>query len=151
MHLGPELLEDARREAGVRAVRAVDAEPKSRQVGAEAFDHVSEIALRRVLEPLDRASVVGRRVQQRLDGLLVLVRELAPVSVEELHAVVLRRVVGRRDDGAQVFREQGHCRRGQHSGEDGGATGGDDAARERGLELGPGPTGIPSDEDTTRV
>ncbi len=88
-------------------------------------------------------------VEERLDLLLEGVGELVPVAVEELDAVVLRRVVRGRDHDAQVEREQGDRRRRQHSGEDGVATGGNDTARERLLELGPGAARVAADEDAT--
>ena len=90
-----------------------------------------------------------RRVEQRLDLLLGGVGQLAAVLVEELDAVVLRRVVRCRDDDAEVEREQRHRRRRQHPGEHGVAARGDDAARERLLELGTRAAGVTADEDAT--
>ncbi len=74
---------------------------------------------------------------------------LWPCPVEELDAVVLGRVVGRRDDDPEVEREQRDRRRRQHAAEHGVPAGGDDAASERLLELGAGPTRVAADEDAT--
>ena len=86
-------------------------------------------------------------VEQRLDLLLEGVGELVPVAVEELDAVVLRRVVRGGDHDAQVEREQGDRRRRQDSGENGVAACGNDTARERLLELRPGAARVAADED----
>ena len=119
------------RDAAVGAVRAVDGDPEPAEIGAEAVEHVVEIALDRAVEPLDRASV--RRSAGLVDSasisLLLGVGELAALAVEELDAVVLGRVVRRGDDRAEILREErdGRCR--QHAAEHGDAAGGDDAAR----------------------
>ena len=91
----------------------------------------------------------GAGVEQRLDLLLGGVGQLAAVLVEELDAVVLRRVVRCRDDDAEVEREQRHRWRRQYPGEHGVAARGDDAARERLLELGAGAARVAADEDAT--
>jgi hypothetical protein len=51
---------------------------------------------------LDAASTGGGRVEERLDLLLLRVRQLLPVTVEQLDAVVLGWVVRRGDDGAEI-------------------------------------------------
>ena len=106
VHLGAEPLERARREARVRAVRAVERDPQPAQVGAEVREHVLEVAVgrRRPSRPTSPGSARGGRVEQRLDLLLGRVGQLAPARVEELDAVVLGRVVRGRDDDAEVER-----------------------------------------------
>jgi hypothetical protein len=49
---------------------------------------------------------IDRRVQKRLDLLLLGVGELLPAAAEDLDAVVRGRIVRRRDDGAEVEGEQ---------------------------------------------
>src|SRR5579862_6328210 len=82
--------ECVRRETRICAVRAVDGDAKAVEVAAEPFEDVLEVRVGRDLHVLD-ASLVDRRRgrQELLDLLLVLVRELVAVRVEELHAVVL--------------------------------------------------------------
>src|SRR5205807_9661115 len=89
-----------------------------------------------------------RPVEQRLDLLFLLVGELLTVAVEELDTVVLRRVVRRSDDAAEVQCQQRDRRRGQHAGDDGVAAGRCDPARKRRLELDAGRARIAPDEDT---
>ena len=114
--LGAEPLERLRRDARVRAVCAVDRDPEPRQVAPEALDDVLEVAVGRDLDPVDLAGHLGRLgVEKRLDLLLGGVRQLPALSVEELDAVVLGRVVGGRDDRSEIEREQGHGRGGQDS------------------------------------
>jgi hypothetical protein len=72
-----------------------------------------------------------------------------PVGVEELDAVVLRRVVRGRDHDAQIEREQSDRRCRQHARDNCVAARGDDSARERLLELGPGCARVTADEDAT--
>ena len=86
-------------------------------------------------------------VEQRLDLLLRGVGELVPVAVEELDAVVLRRVVRGGDHDAEVEREQRDRRGRQHSGQDGVSARRDDAASERLLELRPRAARVAADED----
>ena len=50
-HLGSQLLERLRRDPGVGAVRAVDADPEPREVAAEALDDVLEVAVGRDTRP----------------------------------------------------------------------------------------------------
>ena len=88
----------------------------------------------------------GAAVEQRLDLLLRRVGQLVARRVEELDAVVLGRVVRRRDDDAEVEREQRDRGRRQHAAEDAVAAGGDDAARERLLELDAGRARVAADE-----
>ena len=54
-HLRAEQLEGTRRQAGVRAVRAVDADAQRRQVRAEAIDDVLEVAVHRDADVVDGA------------------------------------------------------------------------------------------------
>ena len=61
--LGAELLERLRREAGVRAVRAVDGDAQAGEVGAEALEHVLEVAVDRDLDAVDLAAA-GRRARR---------------------------------------------------------------------------------------
>ena len=72
------------------------------EVGAEALEHVLEVAVDGDVDAVDLAAARRGRVEQRLDLLLRRVGELAALAVEELDAVVLRRVVRRRDDDAEV-------------------------------------------------
>ena len=87
-----------------------------------------------------------RLVEQRLDLLLGRVRELAAVSVEELDAVVLGRVVRGGDDGAEVEREQRDGRRRQDAREHGMAARRGDAGGEGALELAARRARVASDE-----
>ena len=152
MHLGAALLEGLRREPGVRAVRAVDGDPQPGQIGAEALDDVLEVRVGRDLDVLDLPLVdPGRRGEQLLDLLLGHVRELVPLRVEELDAVVLRRVVRRGDDDAEIEREQRDRGSRQHAAEDAVAAGGDHAARERLLELDAGGARVAADEHLRRA
>ena len=146
-HLGAEPLEGRRCDPGVGAVRAIDGDPKARQVAAEPLEHVLEVAVDRDLDAVDCAAAGRRRVEQRLDLLLRLVGQLAPVAVEELDAVVLGRVVRRRDDDAEVEREERDRRCRKHSREDRVPAGGHDPAREGLLELGAGAARVAADED----
>jgi hypothetical protein len=63
---------------------------------------VLEVAVGRDLDACDLAAARRGGVEERLDLLLLRVGELLAVRVEELDAVVLRRVVRRRDDRAEV-------------------------------------------------
>ena len=117
------------------------------EVGAEVLDDVVDVARsRRLACSTDRAAS-RRRVEQRLDLLLAASVSLWPVAVEELHAVVLGRVVRCGDDDAEVVGEQRDGRRRQHAGEHGRTAGRDDPARERCLELGAGAARVAPDED----
>ena len=55
-HLGPELLERLRREARVGAVRTVDGDAETAQIGAEAVEHVVEVAVGGDLHTVDLAA-----------------------------------------------------------------------------------------------
>ena len=150
-HLRAEVPERVRRDAGVGAVGAVDADVQAVEVAAEAVGDVVAVAADRDLEVVDLAEVgVARRLaEQRLDLLLGLVRELLPVAVEQLDAVVLGRVVRGGDDGAEVEREQRDRRGRQHAREHRvparrGDAGGERPARARGPTRGcPGRSGPP--------
>src|SRR4029453_9255944 len=86
MDLRAELRECARRKAREGAVRAVDADPQAREVGAEALDDVREVRLRGVAEALGGSTARCVRVEERLDLLLLVIDELA-AGTEELDAV----------------------------------------------------------------
>ncbi len=146
-HLGAEALECLRSDPRVRAVRAVDGDPETGQVGAEALDDMLQVAVLGDAHAVDRTAAVRRSVEERLDLLLDEVRELVSVAVEELDAVVLRRVVRGGDHDAQVESEQGDGGRRQHAGENRVATCGNDTACERLLELRPRAAGVAADED----
>src|SRR6266508_3711554 len=62
-HPGAELLERRGRETGIGAVCAVDADVQARQIGAESFDHVLEVAVGRYGDMVDFAAVPGRLVE----------------------------------------------------------------------------------------
>ena len=111
----------------------------------EALEHVLEIAVDGDADVVDLAAAGCGRVEQRLD-LFFGVGELAPVAVEELDAVVLRRVVRRRDDDAEVEPEQRDRRR-RHDACQHGAAGRCDTARERLLELLARGARVAADED----
>ncbi len=145
--VGAELRERVGRDAGVRAVRAVDRDAQAGQVGAEALEHVLEVALHSDADTVDLAAARRGRVEQRLDLLLRRVGELASLAVEELDAVVLRRVVRRRDDDAEVEAEQRDRGSRDDAGEDRRAARGDDAACERLFELRARRARVASDED----
>src|SRR5712691_9606980 len=150
-HLRAEVLEGPWRDPREGAVRAVDADAQTGQVGAKPVEDVVEIAVDRDLQIVDLASlrVARRSVEQRLDLFLVRVGELAACFVKELDAVVLGRVVRGRDHGAKVESEERDRRRRKHPGEDGVAAGRRDAAREGTLELAAGGARVPADEDRT--
>ena len=89
----------------------------------------------------------GRLVEQRLDLFLLGVGQLLAVTIEELHAVVLGRVVRCGDDAPQVERQECDSRRRKHTRNDRVAADGGDPARERLLQLRPGRARVASDED----
>ena len=94
-------------EPRVRAVLAVDDHLEAGEVGAEALVDVREVRVGRDFDVLDPTLVdAGRRNEELLDLLLRPIRELATFRVEELDAVVLRRVVRRGDDDAEIQRQQ---------------------------------------------
>src|SRR6185437_12286486 len=97
-----ETFEGVRRETRVGAVRAIHGDAHPRKVCAEAFDNVIEVAVGRNVDVVDRAAARGLRVEELLDALLLLVAQLATVAAEELDAVVLRRIVRRRDDDTEI-------------------------------------------------
>ena len=136
VHLRPALLERLRSEAGVGAVRAVDDDPQAAQIRAEALEDVLLVGVRRDLDLLDLPLVdAGRGDQQLLDLLLGRIGELVAVGVEELDAVVLRRVVRRGDHDPEVEREQCNGRRREDAAEDASPPAEITPARERLFEL----------------
>ena len=106
-----------------------------REVGTEALHDVLEIAVGGDADVVDRPAADRRTLEQALDLLLGRVRQLLSVPVEELHAVVLRRIVRGGDDAAEVQREQSHGRRWQHARDDRVPAGRRDSACEHLLEL----------------
>ena len=97
---------------------------------------------------LDRAATRRGRVEQRLDLLVLLVGEL-PTLEEELHAVVLGRVVRRGDDDAEPLGEERDRGSREDAAEDGGTARRGNPASDRLLELGPRCTRVAADEDAT--
>ena len=93
-----------------------------------------DVALPRVVGTLDRAAAGAGCVEQRLDLLFLLVDELAAVE-EELHAVVLGRVVRGRHDDAEVLGEKRDSRGRKNAAENRGAARGHDPSGDRLLEL----------------
>ena len=110
----PSSLERLRRDARVGAVRAVDGDAQAGEVGAEALEHVLEIAVGRDVDAVDlrRRRGAGASSSASISSSAASV-SLLPVAVEELDAVVLGRVVRRGDDDAEVEREQRDRRRRQ--------------------------------------
>ena len=106
-----------------------------------------EVAVGRDADLVDLAASGRRLVEQRFDLLLLRVGELLTVAVEELDAVVLGRVVRRRDHAAEVEGQErdGGCR--QHSRDDRASAGRGDAPREGIFELRAGCTRVAPDED----
>ena len=151
VHLGTQVRERPRSEARERAVRAIDADSQTREIGAEALHDVVEVALACIVHALGGAAAADRSVEERLDLLLLGVGELSPVGLEELDAVVLGRVVRRGDDGPQVLGEKGDRRSRQDSTENRGSACRGDSARERGLELRPRPARVAPHEDAARA
>jgi hypothetical protein len=147
--LRAERLERSRRESCVCAVRTVDDDPQSGEIGAEAVDHVLEVAVCCDADTVDRAAAASVGVEQRLDRLLLVVDELPSVAGEELDAVVLRRIVRSGDDDAEIEREQRDRGRREHAGKDGVSARRDHAVRERLLELGAGGARVAPDEDAS--
>ena len=124
---------------------------QAREIRAEVRDDMIEVGVAAASsQRLDRSAAWRRRVEERLDLLLLLVDEL-PSASEELHAVVLRRVVRRRDDDAEVVREQRDCRRREHAAENGRAARRRDAACDGLFEVRPGAARVASDEHTSAL
>src|SRR5215211_2875921 len=105
-----------------------------------------EIAVGRDGDAIDLAAAAFLGSEQRLDLLLLSIRQLTAVAVEELDAVVVRRVVRRRDHRAEIEREERHRGSRQDPAEDRRSAGGDDAACERFLEVGAGRARVTADE-----
>ena len=148
-HLGAEPLERRRRDARVGAVGAVDPDPEALELLSEALDHMVDVTAVDDVEVVDPplVRVPGSFAEQRLDLLLRVVRQLLPVAVEELDAVVLRRIVGGRDDRAEIECEQGDGRRREHAREHGIPAGRGDAGREGALELAARAARVAADQD----
>ena len=135
--LRAELLEGLRGDPGVGAVGAVDDDSQRGEVRSEALDDVLEVAVGRDPDLIDLTLGAGKgRIEEGLDLLLGGVRQLLSFAIEELDPVVLGRVVGGRDDRAQIEREERDRRSRQHTGENGVAAGSHDAPRKGLLELG---------------
>src|SRR4051812_34175356 len=144
-----EALERARRDLGVSTVCAVDADAQPREIGAESVDHVLQIAVSCNLDVIDRAAPRRVGVEERFDLLLARVAQLLAMRVEELDAVVLRRVVRRRDLGTEVEGEQRDRGGRQHTGQHSVPAGRSDPAGERFLELDTRGARVAADEDAT--
>ena len=80
---------------------------------------------------VDLAASRRRLVDQRLDLFLLSVGQFLPVAIEELHAVVLGRVVRCRDDATEVERQQCDGRGRKHACDDRVAADGSNPARQR--------------------
>ena len=91
----------------------------------------------------------GPGVEERLDRLLIIVRELAAVGLKELDAVVLGRVVRSRDDCPEILRQESDGGSGKHTREDRGPSSRGDAPCKGALELEAGRACIAPHEDTT--
>ena len=151
-HLGAEALEGGRRDPRVGPVGAVDHELQTGEVGAEALDDVVEVALLGDVHVVDLAGAPGEGdVEECLDLLLGRVGELAALAVEELDAVVLRRVVRGGDDCPEVEREQRDGRRRQHAREHRVPSRGHDTPAERLLQLLARLSRVAPDEDAPPV
>ncbi len=148
-HLRAKPAEDVGRELRIGAIRAVQADSATREVAAEPADDVLGVALcgRSVARDGALLRTPSGLLEQGLDLELRRVAQLVPVAVEDLDPVVLGRVVRRRDDDAEVEREQRDRRGRQHPGEHRVAPGGDHAAREGVLELRPRAARVAADED----
>ncbi len=149
VHGRAEPLEGVHGEAGAGPVGAVEHDVQSGEVRAEGGGGEVDVRGRDTAVPRDRAEAGGgRRLEQRLDRLLVPVGEL-PGAAEELDAVVLGRVVRRRDHGAEIeldgAQTDGPAR--EHAAEDDVRPGRGHSLGESRLELGPGAAGVAPDED----
>ena len=147
LHLRAELLERAWRDVRIRAVRAIDCDAQAAQIGAEALEDVLEITVDGDADVIDLSSTRSGCIEQRLDLLLRDVAQLAAAAVEELDAVVLRRVVRGRDDDAEVEAEQRHRRCRDDSRKHRGTARRCNATRECLLELLAGGPRVAPDED----
>src|SRR5580765_2368617 len=106
-----------------------------------------EVAVGRNADLVYVATSGRRLLEQRFDLLLLRIGEFLTVAVEELDAVVLGRVVRRRDHAAEVEGQERDCGCRQHARDDRASAGRGDAAREGVLELGTGCTRVAPDED----
>src|SRR6186713_3199209 len=145
MHLGPAALEDAGRDVRERPVRAVDADAKTGEIRSEVRENMAGVLLAHPLEAVHGATARRRRVEQRLDLLLLLVDELAAFE-EELHAVVFGRVVRRGDDDAEALCEKGDGGSRQYATEHRSATPRRNADGHGLFELRPGRARVAPDE-----
>ncbi len=105
--LRAEATEGLGRDVRCCAVRAIDHDAHAVEACQRRSDHVVDVVGRTRRDVEDAAGRSNRtrlRAEVRLDLVLELVRELEPVGVEELDAVVLGRVVRSGDDhaGARV-------------------------------------------------
>ena len=123
------------------------ADAQAGEIGPESLDDVLQVAVRRDGDLVDLAAPRRRLVDQRLDLFLLSVGQLLSVAIEELHAVVLGRVVRCRDDAAEIERQQCDSRGRKHAGDDRVTPDGGDPTRECVLQLGPGCARVASDED----
>ena len=155
-----QLAEQPRRRGRRGAIGAVEGQPRARQRpgSAEHLARVSEIGVHQILAD-DRSRVAADGEagigDQGFDGALVRLVELLAAAREHLDAVVLERIVRRRDDDARVevagAGEIGH-RRSRHD------TRGHElrafarnAARQRRLDPVPGLSCVAPDENPARA
>ena len=136
------------------AVTAVHRDRQPGQIDVDRGDAVRDVALDGVVDsgaivptpaPVGRSQSRSRRAE-RLDLVLELVGQLEAVSAEELDAVVLRRVVRRRDDHATVGLELAHEQRDRGRRHDAGT-----AARRRRREQMPATSAASSISPLRRV
>src|SRR5439155_27196349 len=144
---GSKLCERLRRDPRVRAVCTVDADLQTGEIGAGALDDVLEVAIGRYTDFVDVASASRCGIEQRLDLLFLCIGQLLSVPIEELHAVVFRRVVGRGDHTAEVERQQRHRGRRQNASDARVPTRRRYSARKGVLELGARDARVAADED----
>src|SRR4029079_2604758 len=148
--MGTEPSECPRAHLEHRTVRAVDRDSEPLQGHAEALTDERDIALRAVMDFLRlgcgrfRARVAGS-TQRLLDRLLLVVLEL-PAAAKEFHAVVLRRIVGGRDDGTGLLCEERNGRRREYPTANRARPTGGKARFDGALEFRAGSAGVPPDE-----
>ncbi len=152
-HVGAEPLECGGRQPGHGPVGRVAGDPQAVEGRAEALDEHVDVAL---AEPVGAHGLPGgcrgRFVgEERLDLELLLVGQLDALAREDLDAVVLGRVVARRDDRATRLREERNRRRREDATEGYGRSAGREPGRERLLERGPGLARVAADEHGTAL
>ena len=147
--------EDLRRGAVGGPVRAVEQDVHAAQVeGVEPGVQLAQVVLERAVEVADtphRAAGGRALLEQRLDLLLRLVRQLVAVGAEELDPVVVEGIVRGGQHHAEVepvaAHEQRRGRGGQNTSQQGGSARLGDAGRSGRLEHVAGLARVPQDED----